>query len=84
MKPSCVHFESSKLDCCLSQCPSFSSRNCCCAMGGPVHSRWPRPTPRACAASQMPWSDKLKPARRAKRRMEPKSCGTGSSSWANQ
>ena len=50
---------------------SFSSKKCCCAMGGPVHSRCPRPTPRACEASQMPWSDRLKPARRAKRRMEP-------------
>lgn len=99
IKSSCIHFEPSKLDCCLySQCDrSFSSRNCCCAMSGPVHSRWPRPTPRACAASQMPWSDKLKPARRAKRRMEPQSYGGtvetarrdrpgrmgGPNSWAN-
>ena len=44
---------------------SFSSKNCCWAIGGPVHKRWPRPTPRACDASQIPWSDKLKPARRA-------------------
>ena len=44
---------------------AFSVWNRCCAMGGPVQSRWPRPWPRACDASQMPWSERLKPALRA-------------------